>query len=130
MTIVISDPHLTEETLTYKVKVLDRTLFIDPFGRPLSPVSVAGVRCHDRRSRIISPEILLSTITGYLGPLVGTPNLKSTNQAITSSPRFIGLATSDGTSGLRGALSLALVLSLPEALTQHDLLTDSVYGIL
>jgi hypothetical protein len=80
------DPQLTEETLTYKVKVLDRTLFIDPFGRPLSPVSVAGVRRRGRRERIISPEMLLYTITGYLGPLVGTPNLKSTNQALTSSP--------------------------------------------
>jgi len=67
VTIVIRYPHVTEETLTYKVKVLDRTLpakagpctlFIDPFGRPLSPVSVAGVRRRDRRSWIISPEIL------------------------------------------------------------------------
>jgi NhaP-type Na+/H+ or K+/H+ antiporter len=33
-------------------------------------------------------------------------------------------------SGLRGALSLALVLSLPEALAQRDLLTDIVYGII
>ena len=58
VTIVIRDPHVTEETLTYKVKVLDGTppakaglctLFFDPFGRPLSPVSVAGVRRRDRR---------------------------------------------------------------------------------
>jgi CPA1 family monovalent cation:H+ antiporter len=33
-------------------------------------------------------------------------------------------------SGLRGALSLALVLGLPEALTQRNLLTDIVYGII
>jgi CPA1 family monovalent cation:H+ antiporter len=33
-------------------------------------------------------------------------------------------------SGLRGALSLALVLSLPEALEQRNLLTDIVYGII
>jgi monovalent cation:H+ antiporter, CPA1 family len=33
-------------------------------------------------------------------------------------------------SGLRGALSLALVLSLPEALAQRNLLTDIVYGII
>ncbi len=59
VTMVIRDPQLTEDTLTYKVEVLDGTLpakagpcslFIDPFGRPLSPVSVAGVRRRDRRS--------------------------------------------------------------------------------
>ncbi|HYB00024.1 MAG TPA: cation:proton antiporter, partial [Ktedonobacteraceae bacterium] len=33
-------------------------------------------------------------------------------------------------SGLRGALSLALVLSLPEALAQRNLLTDIVYGVI
>jgi NhaP-type Na+/H+ or K+/H+ antiporter len=33
-------------------------------------------------------------------------------------------------SGLRGALSLALVLSLPTALEQRDLLTDIVYGVI
>ena len=33
-------------------------------------------------------------------------------------------------SGLRGALSLALVLSLPEALEQRNLLTDIVYGVI
>jgi NhaP-type Na+/H+ or K+/H+ antiporter len=33
-------------------------------------------------------------------------------------------------SGLRGALSLALVLSLPTALEQRNLLTDIVYGII
>ena len=58
VTIELSDPHLTEETLTYKVKVLDGklpakagpcSLFIDPIGRPLSPVSVAGVRRRSRR---------------------------------------------------------------------------------
>jgi len=58
VTMVIRDPQLTEDTLTYKVEVLDGTLpakagpcslFIDPFGRPLSPVSVAGVRRRDRR---------------------------------------------------------------------------------
>jgi NhaP-type Na+/H+ or K+/H+ antiporter len=31
---------------------------------------------------------------------------------------------------LRGALSLALVLCLPEAITQCNLLTDIVYGII
>lgn len=33
-------------------------------------------------------------------------------------------------SGLRGALSLALVLSLPEELAQRNLLTDIVYGVI
>ena len=33
-------------------------------------------------------------------------------------------------SGLRGALSLALVLSLPTALAQRNLLTDIVYGVI
>jgi hypothetical protein len=58
VTIVISDPHLTEDTLTYKVEVLEGklpakagpcTLFIDPFGRPLSPVSAAGIHRRGRR---------------------------------------------------------------------------------
>ena len=33
-------------------------------------------------------------------------------------------------SGLRGALSLALVLGLPTALEQRNLLTDIVYGVI
>ena len=33
-------------------------------------------------------------------------------------------------SGLRGALSLALVLSLPTELEQRNLLTDIVYGVI
>ena len=58
VTIELSDPYLTEDTLTYNVKVLDGTLpakagpcslFIDPIGRPLSPVSVMGVRRRERR---------------------------------------------------------------------------------
>ena len=58
VTMVIRDPHLTEDTLTYKVEILDGTLpakagpytlFIDPFGRPLSPVSAAGIHRRDRR---------------------------------------------------------------------------------
>ena len=58
VTMVIRDPHLTEDTLTYKVEVLEGklpakagpcTLFIDPFGRPLSPVSVAGINRRERR---------------------------------------------------------------------------------
>ncbi len=58
VTIVIRDPKLDGDTLTYKVEVLDGTLpakagpcslFIDPFGRPLSPVSAAGIHRRDRR---------------------------------------------------------------------------------
>ncbi len=58
VTMVIRDPQLTADTLTYKVEVLDGTLpakagpcslFIDPFGRPLSPVSAAGIHRRERR---------------------------------------------------------------------------------
>jgi hypothetical protein len=56
--ITISDPLLTGSDLSYAAQVLDGTLpasaqgcslFIDPFGRPLSPVSVAGMHRRDRR---------------------------------------------------------------------------------
>ena len=56
--IVIKKPTLDNEQLSYSVDVLDGTvptqagpvtLFIDPFGRPLSPVSVCGVRRRERR---------------------------------------------------------------------------------
>ena len=58
VTLTLRDPQLDGYTLTYKVDVLDGTLpakagpcslFIDPIGRPLSPVSVAGVRRRERR---------------------------------------------------------------------------------
>jgi len=58
VTMTIRDPHLDGYNLTYKVDVLDGalpakagpcSLFIDPVGRPLSPVSVAGVRRRQRR---------------------------------------------------------------------------------
>ena len=58
VTMTISDPQIEGDTLTYKVNVLDGTLpakagpcslFIDPVGRPLSPMSVAGVRRRQRR---------------------------------------------------------------------------------
>jgi hypothetical protein len=54
----ISDPVLTGSDLSYAAVVLDGalpamagacTLFIDPIGRPLSPVSVAGMNRRDRR---------------------------------------------------------------------------------
>jgi hypothetical protein len=58
VTMTISYPQLDGDSLTYKVDVLDGTLpasagpcslFIDPIGRPLSPMSVAGVRRRQRR---------------------------------------------------------------------------------
>jgi hypothetical protein len=56
--VVLRDPQLAGNTLSYKVEVLDGvlparagpcSLFIDPIGRPLSPMSVAGVRRRERR---------------------------------------------------------------------------------
>jgi hypothetical protein len=57
--IEISQPVLDGTSLSYQVAILEGalpaskidacTLFIDPFGRPLSPVSVAGMRRRTRR---------------------------------------------------------------------------------
>jgi hypothetical protein len=56
--IVLKAPKLTNGDLSYSVEVLEGavpanagpvTLFIDPFGRPLSPISVCGVRRRGRR---------------------------------------------------------------------------------
>ncbi len=56
--IVIKKPSLNDGRLSYSIDVLEGsvpieagpvTLFIDPFGRPLSPVSVCGVRRRERR---------------------------------------------------------------------------------
>jgi len=56
--IVIKAPRLSDGDLSYSIEVLEGTvpaqtgpvtLFIDPFGRPLSPVSVCGVRRRQRR---------------------------------------------------------------------------------
>jgi len=57
--IEIQDPRLDGSRLTYDFTTLDGTmpvaakggvtLFIDPFGRPLSPVSAAGVHRRGRR---------------------------------------------------------------------------------
>ena len=58
VTVALRDPQLDGDTLTYKVEVLDGTLpvsarpyslFIDPIGRPLSPVSVMGMHRRTRR---------------------------------------------------------------------------------
>ena len=56
--IVIKNPTLEDGKLSYAFDLLEGTvpnktgpvtLFIDPFGRPLSPVSVCGVRRRERR---------------------------------------------------------------------------------
>jgi hypothetical protein len=56
--VVIREPRLENGHLSYAIEALDGTvptqagpvtLFIDPFGRPLSPVSVCGVRRRERR---------------------------------------------------------------------------------
>jgi hypothetical protein len=58
--VVIQDPRLDGDALTYNIKLLDGSvptstgpcaLFIDPFGRPLSPVSAAGMHRRARRRR-------------------------------------------------------------------------------
>jgi hypothetical protein len=56
--VTLSKPNLEGEELTYQADVLEGnlpsatgpcSLFIDPVGRPLSPVSVMGVRRRSRR---------------------------------------------------------------------------------
>jgi hypothetical protein len=56
--VVIKQPRLENGDLSYSIETLEGTvppqtgpvtLFIDPFGRPLSPVSVYGVRRRERR---------------------------------------------------------------------------------
>jgi len=56
--VVLREPRLQDGQLSYSIEALDGTvptqsgpitLFIDPFGRPLSPVSVCGVRRRERR---------------------------------------------------------------------------------
>jgi hypothetical protein len=56
--VVIQDPQLDDGQLSYSVETLEGalpaqagpvTLFIDPFGRPLSPISVCGIRRRERR---------------------------------------------------------------------------------
>ena len=59
--VVIQDPRLDGDALTYNIKLLEGSmpaatgpcaLFIDPFGRPLSPVSAAGMHRRARRRRM------------------------------------------------------------------------------
>ena len=56
--VVIRQPRLENGELSYSIETLEGTvptqtgpvtLFIDPFGRPLSPVSICGVRRRERR---------------------------------------------------------------------------------
>ena len=56
--VVLRDPEDLEASIRYSIEVLEGTvpastgactLFIDPLGRPLSPVSVAGMRRRERR---------------------------------------------------------------------------------
>ena len=56
--VVIQRPRLEDGNLIYAIDALEGTLpteagpvtlFIDPFGRPLSPISVCGVRRRERR---------------------------------------------------------------------------------
>jgi hypothetical protein len=56
--VVIKQPRLENGNLSYSIETLEGTvpthtgpvtLFIDPFGRPLSPVSVGGIRRRERR---------------------------------------------------------------------------------
>ena len=56
--VVLREPRLEGEDLTYSIEILDGSLpkeagpvalFIDPFGRPLSPVSAAGINRRERR---------------------------------------------------------------------------------
>jgi hypothetical protein len=56
--VVLKDPQLSGDEITYGIELLEGTLpakaesctvFIDPFGRPLSPVSLAGMNRRARR---------------------------------------------------------------------------------
>ena len=56
--VVLKDPEMAGDSLTYTVEMLEGSLpakgelcsvFIDPFGRPLSPVSLAGMNRRSRR---------------------------------------------------------------------------------
>jgi hypothetical protein len=56
--VILSNPQSDDDSVRYEIEVLEGsvpqssgscTLFIDPLGRPLSPVSVAGMRRRDRR---------------------------------------------------------------------------------
>ena len=59
--VVIKEPRLEGDNITYTVQILEGSLpakaescsvFIDPFGRPLSPISAAGMHRRARRRRL------------------------------------------------------------------------------
>ena len=59
--VVIKEPRLEGDSITYTVQLLEGGLpakaescsvFIDPFGRPLSPISAAGMHRRARRRRL------------------------------------------------------------------------------
>jgi hypothetical protein len=56
--VILREPAIGDESISYAIEVLEGevpaeagpcTLFIDPLGRPLSPVSVAGMHGRERR---------------------------------------------------------------------------------
>ena len=56
--VILKNPELESDSITYTVEMLEGSLpdkgelcsvFIDPFGRPLSPVSLAGMNRRRRR---------------------------------------------------------------------------------
>jgi len=58
--VVLKEPRLEGDRISYSVEILEGSLparadsvsiFIDPFGRPLSPVSAAGMHRRARRRR-------------------------------------------------------------------------------
>jgi hypothetical protein len=59
--VVLKEPRLEGDSISYSVDILEGSLparadsvsiFIDPFGRPLSPVSAAGMHRRARRRRL------------------------------------------------------------------------------
>ena len=63
--VVIQDPRLEGDSLRYSIKLLEGTvpnatgpcaLFIDPFGRPLSPVSAAGMHRRAATTAALKPD--------------------------------------------------------------------------
>jgi len=59
--VVLKEPRLEGDSISYSVDILEGRLpasadsvsiFIDPFGRPLSPVSAAGMHRRARRRRL------------------------------------------------------------------------------
>ena len=75
--VILRDPVAGEDSISYSIEVLDGvvpaesgavSLFIDPFGRPLSPVSVAGI--HRRERRRMRAPVLNRTACRRVDPRV------------------------------------------------------------